>query len=265
MPGHLHDIDWLADQCESRSASSIARELGVATETVLRAMRLHKIPVRFATSERRPLRPELDDADWLADRYAGTAVGVIAKELGVAESTVTRALEGHGIEIRDTSETQRLRMPAELYDTDWLREHYASKSGAQIAAELGVSFSTVHKAFARAGVDTDGPWVRRDTVRLKRPTDQQLKRAWVSNRTIKSVANEFGVSPGKAAVWLAEVGIFLHEVPAISKSDLLDAIAAGRSIGEIAADLRVADRTVMVELRRHGLVDQHRHRPRVIS
>ena len=170
MSRDLDDADWLAEQCETRSASSIARELGVAPDTVLRAMRLHQIPVRFATSKRHPVRPELDDAEWLADRYAQGSVRAIADELGVAEATVNRALQRHGIAIRDTSSTQRLRMPAELYDADWLREQYASKSGAQIADVLGVSKPAIHKAMARVGIDLDGSWVRRDTTRLTRPS-----------------------------------------------------------------------------------------------
>jgi hypothetical protein len=88
MAGRLDDADWLARECETRSARSIARELGVAPDTVLRAMRIHDIPVRFATSQRRPPRAELDDPAWLAERHDRMTPGSIADELGVAEATV---------------------------------------------------------------------------------------------------------------------------------------------------------------------------------
>ncbi len=45
------------------------------------------------------------------------------------------------------------------------------------------------------------------------------------------------------------------------RANPLAAIDAGKSINEIAADHGVGDRTVSVELRRHGLVERHRRRP----
>ena len=47
----------------------------------------------------------------------------------------------------------------------------------------------------------------------------------------------------------------------ISRTDLVAAIEAGKTIREIATEHRVTGRTVQVELRRFGLVEAHRHRP----
>jgi len=63
-----------------------------------------------------------------------------------------------------------------------------------------------------------------------------------------------------AAIWLAEVGIFVNDTPAISRSDLETAIASQDSIDTIRRRHRVTDRTVVVELHRHGLFADHRRR-----
>jgi hypothetical protein len=53
----------------------------------------------------------------------------------------------------------------------------------------------------------------------------------------------------------------VKDTPAISRTDLVAAIDAGRTIRQIAAEHRVTGRTVKVELRRFGLVEAHRRRP----
>lgn len=209
-------------------------------------------------------RSKLNDGEWLADRYASASLGTIARELGVAPETVRRAMRRHGIEVRDRSSGQKFRAAPELHDPDWLREQYAAgQTGAQIAALLGVSLAAVHHAMARHGIETDGSWVRRDTTRLQRPPKRAIERLWNRHGTIKGVARELGAAHTTTAVWLADVGVFLHDVPAISRRDIERHIDAGRTIAEIAAAHRVADRTVMIELRRHGLVDAHRLRPSI--
>ena len=265
MSGDLNDIEWLTEQAATRSASSIARELGVASDTVLRAMRLQGIPVHFGTSQRQPDPiAVLEDADWLAEQYESKSAETIGRELDVHPGRVRKALERHGIPIRGPGDRQKFRTPAELDDVDWLRQRYESegRSGAQIAEELDVSFAAVHKAMRRLGLEAEGAWVRRDTTRLKRPSRSQLEQAWRSEQSIKGISRRFGVAHTTAAVWLADVGIFVHDTPAISRSDLLAAIDAGKSIRAIATDHGMTDRTVMIELRRHGLRDAHRLRPK---
>jgi len=88
-----------------------------------------------------------------------------------------------------------------------------------------------------------------------------MERHWRRHETIKGVALELDVSVNTTAVWLADVGIFVNEVPAISRADMERHIAAGRTIAEIATAHRMTDRTVMVELRCHELVEAHRLRP----
>ena len=257
----LEDHEWLAGEAATRSARAIARELGVSADAVRRAMRLQNIPVRFATSPRTRTRPELEDREWLRAQYEQRTAVEIGASVGVAASTVIAALERHGIALLDGRAKQRRRMPRELDDPDWLRRRYATVAGAQIAAELGVSIATVHNTMRQYGIEADGPWVRRDTTRLQRPSDRQLATVWEANGTIRSISRTFGVAHTTAAVWLADAGIFVNDVPAISRRDLVAHIAAGDTIAQIAKQRHVADRTVMIELRRHHLVEAHRLRP----
>jgi transposase len=257
----LHDRDWLDGEAAERSARAIGRDLGVTADTVLRAMRLHNIPVQFATAPHKSRRPELDDREWLSAQYEQRTAAQIGASLGVAVSTVIAALERHGIRLLDARAKQRRQMPPELDDPEWLRQRYATAAGAQIAAELGVSIATVHNTMHHFDIEADGPWVRRDTTRHQRPSDRQLAKVWDANGTIRSISQAFGVAHTTAAVWLADAGIFVNDVPAISRRDLVTHIAAGDTIAQIAKQHHVTDRTVSIELRRHHLIEAHRHRP----
>jgi hypothetical protein len=68
------------------------------------------------------------------------------------------------------------------------------------------------------------------------------------------------VSVNTAAVWLADIGIFVKETPAISRRDLQSAIDDRRSIKDICREHHVTGRTVAVELRRHGLLEARKKR-----
>jgi hypothetical protein len=181
---------------------------------------------------------------------------------GLGSRASQLSLARHGIASRGPKDRQKFRTPPELDDPDWLRQQYSSKSGAQIASELGVSIVGLHKAMRRAGIEADGPWVRRDTRRLTPPPTDRLEQLWEPHRPSKAVAQALAVSQGMATVWLADVGSFLHDVPAISKTRSACGDRHGQSIDEIAAAHHLATRAVMIELRRHGLVEQHKHRSR---
>jgi hypothetical protein len=258
----LSDRSWLVEEATHRTATEIARELGCAPGTVLRAMRLHGIPVNAARGGRRSTQVELDDRVWLAHRYRNASAPMIAKELGVAPSTVLHALQRHGIPVRTGGERQRFRAAVELHDPHALRDAYRTRAGTAMAHRLSVTPKAVYDAMKRNGVEVDGPWVRRDTTRLTRPSTGVLERLWRQHGEVKQIGRELGVSPGKAAVWLAEVGIFVHDAPVITVREVRHHIAAGWTIAEISRAHHVGYSTVAIELRRHGLVEEHRQRPR---
>jgi transposase-like protein len=258
----LDDPDWLAASYAARQATDIADELGVSPSTVYVALHRHGIPVRDPGDSRRRRRPApLNDADWLRARYERTTTTKIAEELGVNPQMVLAAMRHHGIELRDHSAMQRFRSPAALDDGEWLRRRFSDVSPPVIADELGVARRTVYLALERHGIDAArSPWLNRGHVRLTPPDETKLRRIWETEETISGVARQLDVSVNTAAVWLADIGVFVKEAPVISQRDLLDAIDKHQSIKDICRQHHVTARTVAVELRRHGLLEAHKKR-----
>lgn len=258
----LNDPDWLASNYTTRTVADIATELDVHIATVYEALRRHGITIRGPADSRRLRRPaQLSDAEWLRDRYEHATSTMIAEELGINPQMVCAAMHEHGIERRDRSAVQRFRSPAELDDAGWLRERFSEVSARVIADELGVTGRTVCLALERHGVDVArSPWVNQGYVRLTPPDEAVLLRLWETEETIKGVARQLGVSVNTAAVWLADIGIFIKDTPVISRRDLRDAINKQQSIDDICHQHHVTGRTVAVELRRHGLPKAHKER-----
>jgi len=156
---------------------------------------------------------------------------------------------------------QRFRTPAALDDGEWLRRRFSEVSPPVIAAELGVARRTVYLALERHGIDAArSPWLNRGHVRLTAPDEGTLRRIWETEETIKGVARQLSVSVNTAAIWLADISIFLKDVPVISQRDLQRAIDDRQSLKEICRQHHVTARTVTVELRRHGLLEAHKKR-----
>lgn len=152
MSGDDFDATWLLARygVDGLSCARIARELGTYEEKVRRALIAHGIERRPPNTLHRSV-PELLDANWLRSRYVTDGAGMpsIARELRVSPRTVWWALRRHGIPTRPRSQDSR---PAELNDKRWLAEAVRSRSYRSIAAELGVSPSTVLRATRRLGI-----------------------------------------------------------------------------------------------------------------
>ena len=258
----LDDPDWLASNYATRQVTDIAAELGVSPATVYDALHRHGIAVRHPGDSRRRRRPEqLQDPDWLRNRYEQSSATTIAKDLGVDRQMVYAAMEHYGIERRDRSAMQQFRSPANLDDGEWLRQRFSEVSARAIAAELGVANRTVYLALERHGIDvTRSPWLNLGHVRLAAPDEPTLSRIWDAEETVKGVARQLEVSVNTAAVWLADIGIFVKDVPVISRRELQEAIDQRQSIKDICRQHHVTGRTVAVELRRHGLLEAHKKR-----
>ena len=255
----LADRDWLAEQYATSTAAGIARMIGVDQATVTRALRIHGIRLHTLSEiQGMSRRPELDDADWLRENYATRSIASIAEQLGVSDATVQTAMARLGVERRPSWETQVMNRPSVLDDRDALAAALQTSSVADIADDLGVAVPTVQVAMKRLGVKS--PWKYDRLTRLVPPDAATLAAAWETEETIKGVARRFDVSVNTAAIWLARVGIFVSDVPAISKKDLVAAIQDGDSIDVIRRRHAVTGRTVIVELHRHGLHERHHRR-----
>ncbi len=176
----------------------------------------------------------------------------------MSDATVQTAMARLGVERRPSWETQVMNRPPILDDRDVLADVLQTASVADIADDLGVAVPTVQLAMKRLGVKS--PWKYDRATRLTPPTADELSAARGSEETIKGVARRFDVSVNTAAIWLARVGIFVSDVPAISKRELIAAIHDGDSIDVIRRRHAVTSRTVIVELHRHALYEGHHRR-----
>ena len=218
----------------------------------------HRHQNREDVSMARRRRPGvLDNRDWLIEQYETRSAAQIGRDLGVNPQMVLAALRRHDIAVRTRVESLRLRSPL-LHDPEALQQQVEATSVPAVAATLGVTIEAVHAAMSRSGVQSvhryNGP------TSLPRPDEPTLHRWWESEQTVKGVALRAGVSPTTASVWLARVGIFVNETPAISRPDLCNAIKTGDSVEVIRRRHRVTGSTVIIELHRHGLFTAHRRR-----
>jgi hypothetical protein len=199
----------------------------------------------------------LDDPEWLAKGYEQNSAAAIARNLDINPQMVVAALKRHGIALRTRHEEWRRHNP-ELYDRDALERRIDQTSVDEVAQRLGVSKVAVHAALNRLGGHSSH---RFDGKRPMSPPDSStLDRWWAWDGTVRGVARRAGVSVNTAAIWLAQVGIFVNDDSVIARKDLVDAIEAGDSIETIRRRHKVTSRTVVVELHRHALFNDHRRR-----
>lgn len=96
--------------------------------------------------------PQLNDRDWLAQRYAECqSTPLIAEEIGCHYTAVNRALRRHDIEVIAGRPLQRSPL---LDDPVWLAEQVKTKTIVALAKELGCSRPTVRTALKRHNIVT---------------------------------------------------------------------------------------------------------------
>lgn len=102
---------------------------------------------------------ELLDEGWLIDRLdAGATVRDVAAETGTDPRRVQRALRSFGL--------KWIPAPQKLLDIEWLTEQHATRTGAEIAEELGVTRVTIYKYLRRAGLSASASRDRGRSTRL---------------------------------------------------------------------------------------------------
>lgn len=200
---------------------------------------------------------ELNDRAWLADHYATRSAAQIARELHINPQMVLAALRRQEIPVRSRVDALRRRNP-DMHDIEALERRVAATSVVQVAAEIGVTVIAVQTALARHGGQSahryDGP------TPMTPPPEDVLCRCREAEQTIKGVARRFDVSFDTAAVWLAQVRIFLNDAPRIGRTDLETAIHNRDSLHVISRRHHVTARSVVVDLIRHDLFEAHRLR-----
>ena len=142
-------------EVEGTPSPEIAREAGTTSATVIKRLRAYGIEVRGrgGVEERKPGLDRLTEP-FLRQAYIadGRSTTSIAEELEVDPSQVLTALYKFRIPVRDKAAARVARNPGlALLTEDRLRAEYVDRgrSPAEIAAELGVSYSAVRNALIR--------------------------------------------------------------------------------------------------------------------
>jgi hypothetical protein len=148
------DEAWLRERYHEKemTGKEIAELCGCSRRTIARWLDRHDIATRSRGTQ---TDPRLDDDAWLREQYqsVGTAkpIAEIARELDCSAPRVLKRLNEIGI---DTSPGDpRLR------DATWLRAKYHGENRTmyEIAAECGVSQSTVSYWFKKLDIETRHP------------------------------------------------------------------------------------------------------------
>ena len=208
-----------------RTLTDIAHEVGASISAVSRFATRQGIPVirdprvqhepsleKGKTHGPRTLprpRSSAIDPDWLRREYVGNrrAASELARELGVATSTVHRQVKKLGFRVAPRPTPKKPKKdpvvrPRCDVDPAWLREQYLEKQRTltDIARELDMSLSTLAKVAKTQGIRvTRGPRPRRKRPeRVKRCSIVDLEwlyRGFVVNgRSLTDMAREGGVT-----------------------------------------------------------------------
>lgn len=131
------------------------------------------------------------DEEWLRERHHDYKMSIraIAREAGVAHSTVSHWFNVHGIERRRGQERYD-----ELEDEEWIRGRYHGDgmTMAEIADALGCTPGAVSAAMERLGVEA-----RDDAGRSRVEVDaDEARRLRDEGMTLSELADHFGCSRG---------------------------------------------------------------------
>ena len=144
----LYDPLWVRREIAATSIADVPRRLGASRRSVRDAARRAGITPR-ATSVVSPDR--LADPTWLRRRLPEQATySAIAAELNCSDKAVRRAVARHGL----GSLARRRRRFPQLYEPGWVDAALATRTGRDIAAELGCSHAAVFAArrYLRTGI-----------------------------------------------------------------------------------------------------------------
>jgi|GEM_PF-1201777 len=182
----LDDRVWLVEQYRTRTAVSIAGEIGVSQRTVYAAMQRHGIERRSEPGVLALTRPRLIDAEWLANAVARASSSTIAAELGVNSGTVRVAYRRVGIEPSQTSQYYvRGRSLARPTAVELRAAWDSEETFRGVARRLSITHTTASVWLAEIGVFAD------DTPKLSRA---ELVAAIEQQQSLYDIAAKFAVA-----------------------------------------------------------------------
>lgn len=133
---------------------------------------------------------------------------------------------------------------ANTADPDWLRAQYSSgRPLAAIAADAGISLSTLHKTLHRHGIPPRHP--------RRRLEERAAREALSTQPTVVAAARILDVNVQSLHEWARDHG--LRPYPSAGPGDLCQRYQAGETTTSLAAQEGVSPRTVNRWLRAQGV------------
>lgn len=156
---HLKQLnkEWLTKEYvdNNRSSYSIADELKVDNNVIIKRLRLLNIPIRKSGS----VHKLKISKEWLIEHYVNQKKSSyeIAKELNTVYRCVTSKLRQYNIRIRTTSENETLNI--EQLNKEWLYKEYVinKRTLDSIATELKIGMSSVGRYLTSFGITKRNP------------------------------------------------------------------------------------------------------------
>ena len=196
----LDDPVWLLEQYRTRTAVSIAFELGASPRTVYAAMDRHGIERRAEPSTLALTQPRLADGEWLADAVDRASSRTIASELGVSAGTVRNACRQAGIDPGQSSRHYaRGRRRTRPTSTELLAAWESEGTFRGVARWFDTAHTTASVWLAEIGVFADDP------PKLSRAA---LLRAIDQHSSLSDIAGEHGVAVTTVRIELHRHGLF---------------------------------------------------------
>lgn len=176
--------------------------------------------INFDIKTRTPSRPpELDDREFLEDCYHGEGMSMrsISQEVGCSPPIVSKALEEHGIEKRESGTGKKNPYPV-LNDEEQMREWYCEQDLIfdEIAEKVGCERSTVGNALERLGIEARTP-----KPRWEPPiSEEELRELYHGQMlSLDKIGDRFDTTGNSIGTWCRHYDIEIRPPGAIVKGE----------------------------------------------
>lgn len=216
----LDNVEWMGDQVSfGHTPRSIAERLGVSTAVVRTRLVGHQIINPFSDRIAEGAKQVLQSKDELEDLYVtqNKTAKEIADLLGVSDTTVRTCMNWHGVERREgkfhyTGDTSL------VLDREWLADRVdEGLSDSEIASLTGLSNVAVCRHRNKFGIRAYNGLTCAQVKALA--NHQVIVDMYQLGRSVKSIADEFGVGAFHIEKVLDEADVVLREKPKVSNGE----------------------------------------------
>jgi uncharacterized protein YidB (DUF937 family) len=258
-PVNKNRIDWSGIPLGKMPDAEIAKQLGVPSNTVLKARRRLGTPL-FPQPKKEKVKTGRPIIDWDSAPLGLVSDSEVARQLGVPVDSVKKARKRRGV-----SRAEYANLAPNI---DWDAVPLGERSDPEIAAELGISAFSVRKARKVRGIAAYKKPIGERPCGIVWPPIEDII-AELSTQTIKQVAAKLGVKHRTLYSHVSKrVGLvkaLRGTLPKAKKTgkypspDELWAMLKSKTVGAVAEELGLARGTLYAHISRHmGSVKAHR-------